>query len=446
MMDVGPGGMNTNLAESFETNDAGVSNTIVILLAILVLVLVSGLATGIYFLVRWQKQKKKKKGAQPPPVRVAPPLVPNGQGVGAARQVVYMPRQDQEIQQASVQEVQEVQEEVAMPMWDQTLFAAQSQIFHTDDSGDVDVIYIPGAAPPPPPLPAAPPNATPTAPRRATPTKPTPAAPTPASIPSGAVAWNEALPLPNPAPLRKNVAPWNITTISNESAMSSQEGGIRFSYKKGVAGGKGGGSFKANPNKALPAEGCVLSYDVFFPSGFTWVKGGKLPGICLGTKPDECATGKEWSATAGSIRVNFREGGAAAVYMYMAIPGGSDAAYAMQGSKYKDAADIGKRSGEDNAPGHHVWLKKSGGLRFKSGEFNSVRLQVTLNTPGLKNGSLSLTVNGETRSLNDVVFRTSASVRINAVNFVSFFGGKIPSPVDTYSVVKNVRFGIISTR
>ena len=171
MTDAGPGGgMNTNLAESFETNDAGVSNTIVILLAILVLVLVGGLATGIYFLVRWQKQKKKKKGAQlPPPVRVAPPLVPNGQGVGAARQVVYVPRQDQEIQQASVQEVQEVEEvEVAMPTWDQTLFAPQPQFFQTDDSG-VDVIYIPGAAPPPtvpvprlaPPTPTAPPRSTP---------------------------------------------------------------------------------------------------------------------------------------------------------------------------------------------------------------------------------------------------------------------------------------------
>lgn len=439
------------LVESFEQEEANESHVgLIVLVVLLIVILVGGLATGIYFLVRWQTRKKSQK-TRPKPPTIVPPLAPNGQGAGALRPVVYLPRLAEQPEapldtpaamDTDVDSMDIVAAPLTLPFWEGVPVFAP-----TPQEDGIDVIYVPGAAPPlPPPVPVLPPTTpttpnTPKTPKIPPKTKPAPAA----SMPSGGTAWNDALPLPNPAPLRKNVAPWYITNISNEKAMSSQDGGIRFAYKKGVAGGKGGGSFKANPNKSLPAEGCVLSYDVFFPPGFQWVKGGKLPGVCIGTKPDECANGKEWTATAGSVRVNFKDDGAAAAYVYLALPGGSDGAYAAQGSNYKDAADIGKRSGEDNAPGHHIWLKKSGGLRFKSGEFNSVRLHVTLNTPGLKNGSLSLTVNGETRSLTDVVFRTSASVRINAVNFVSFFGGKVPSPVDTFSVIKNVRFGV-STR
>ena len=224
--------------------------------------------------------------------------------------------------------------------------------------------------------------------------------------------------------------------------MSLSDGAFKFSYTKGTAGSKSGGSFKANPFKKLPADACTLSFSVFFPAGFNYRKGGKLPGVCLGTSQNDCANGKEWSANTGSFRLTFKEGGAAVGYAYMAIAGGSKPAWDVQGSRYKAATKKDRPDGTD-APGHHMW--HDSGLKFKSGSWNVVSLQIALNTPGKMDGRASLTVNGKTETMTDVVWRTSSSVKIQNVNFVSFFGGSGPeaaSLVDTYSLIKDVRYGV----
>ena len=257
--------------------------------------------------------------------------------------------------------------------------------------------------------------------------------------PATATAPTSALPLPSPS---SRGPPWNITDTDNPKAMSLSGGAFKFSYTKGLAGSKSGGAFKANPFKKLPADTCTLAFSVFFPAGFNYRKGGKLPGVCLGTSAKSCAKGKEWSATTGSLRLTFKEGGAAVGYTYMAIAGGSKGAWDMQSAKFKGVTKKDK-DGTD-APGFHVW-HNSGLLKFKSGQWNPVVLQMALNTPGSKNGRLSLTVNGKTETLTDVVWRTSASVKIQSVNFVSFFGGSGPeaaSLVDTYSMIKDIRFGV----
>jgi hypothetical protein len=61
----------------------------------------------------------------------------------------------------------------------------------------------------------------------------------------------------------------------------------------------------------------LLSYRVKFDSGFEWVKGGKLPGLCGG----ECSTGgRDVNPDRFSIRYMWRGGGVGTVYSYLTNP------------------------------------------------------------------------------------------------------------------------------
>lgn len=87
-----------------------------------------------------------------------------------------------------------------------------------------------------------------------------------------------------------------------------------------------------------------------------------------------------------------------------------------------------------------MWIKAER-LRLSKGQWNSVRMSVVLNTPGQSNGSVSVTVNGVTEVLQGMVWRSSASVKITSVNFVSFFGGSsadAASSRDTYTMFRNM--------
>lgn len=253
---------------------------------------------------------------------------------------------------------------------------------------------------------------------------------------SGAPFANlKGTPLPVPT-LEKNKRPWNIIGIGNEENLSISGTELTIDLKKGKHGSKSGGSFRSNPNDLLPAEAITFSYEVYFHPSFNWVKGGKLPGVCLGQKEVDCSTGGEWSPTQGSFRIMFRENGVAIGYSYMAIKGGSDAAFSAQGNGYKKIAET------TGGTGHNLWRHTNAGLKFTKG-WNTVTMDLKLNTPGQKNGMISLTINGVNRIVRDVAFRESSSVKFTNVLVVSFFGGgsdDYNSPVDTYVKFRNFRF------
>ena len=242
-----------------------------------------------------------------------------------------------------------------------------------------------------------------------------------------------------PKTLAKREDPWNIISLSEGDSMGVDDGAIVIRYTRGKHGQESGGYFKALPTDAFPATECTLSYDVYFPNDFQWCKGGKLPGIGLGTTPTDSATGGEWDKDSGSVRVMWRddgEGGAIAVgYLYLAIPGGTDAAYKKQTLAYKNVTE------QKGDTGHEVWGVKNGGdFVLKRGRWNTVVIRVKLNSPGKNDGVLEMTVNGKQRKV-PVQYRADAAVKANHVLFVSFFGGSDDSwdsPINTYAKFKNV--------
>jgi hypothetical protein len=58
-----------------------------------------------------------------------------------------------------------------------------------------------------------------------------------------------------------------------------------------------------------------LEYEVFFPKGFPWVKGGKLPGLA-GGDGGKCGGG-EHSNDCWSARLMWRANGAGEAYLYV---------------------------------------------------------------------------------------------------------------------------------
>jgi len=59
------------------------------------------------------------------------------------------------------------------------------------------------------------------------------------------------------------------------------DGRLEATFPRGQIGARGSGcSFFSRFTRSL--NEATLEYDVFFPSGFQWTRGGKLPGLCGG--------------------------------------------------------------------------------------------------------------------------------------------------------------------
>ncbi len=234
----------------------------------------------------------------------------------------------------------------------------------------------------------------------------------------------QALPLPHPEKLK--VAPWHIARWTNpERASVSPSGGLTIRHQTGCVGMASGSGFRARPFSKLPSDHVLLTYEVFFPDDFKWVKGGKLPGISIGAG-DVDASGGDWKEDGGSFRVMFREDGQAIAYVYLPLQiceqgkrQHRDGTLEVQGQKFLQAADgaLGKHAGID------LWFKHGTPLQLKKGKWNSISVEARMNTVGKKDGFLRLVVNGEERTLDSVMYRTDPKVHINWILFASFFGG-----------------------
>jgi hypothetical protein len=268
-------------------------------------------------------------------------------------------------------------------------------------------------------------------------------------------------PLPIPK-LSKDTSPWFISTnIQAETRLSIDQNTattenfnsttaatiLKVDYALFTWSTASGAEFKANPNNALPSDSAVLRYSVYFPPDFPWTKGGKLPGFCISDTVEGCATGARWSNSSGSVRVMFRQDGRAIGYVYIPLqvagvgPGhdGLVAVSAVQGADFQKIANLPAGS----LTGFDLWCKASGGLQFVAGEWNDVVLVIKMNDLGQKNGGVSLTVNNQTREVNDILWRVDENIGVNQLLFATFFGGSdsgwmIKEP--TFSYFRNFGF------
>lgn len=150
----------------------------------------------------------------------------------------------------------------------------------------------------------------------------------------------------------------------------------------------------------------MLRYRVFFPKGFEWVKGGKLPGLC----GSQCNTGGNApTGTDGwSTRIMWRSNAQLTLYLYY--------------------------PGQSGTYGTDLLFKDSTGktLSVPTGVWHELVTKISLNTPaatgaGKSDGRVQAWFNGKIAvDSGGFRFRDRDTMHVNQFYFSTFYGGSTP--------------------
>jgi hypothetical protein len=167
---------------------------------------------------------------------------------------------------------------------------------------------------------------------------------------------------------------------------------------------RGGFQFYAQP-KVFPSQHVSFSYQVLFPLGFNWVKGGKLPGLWIGNRG---ANGGNHMQDGSSFRLMWRTEGAAEAYLYLP--------HQPNQSFYEQKGYV-----NNDQYGESLWR---GQFNFQTGVWNNVTLYIGVNTPNTANGLIRLTINNTTQEMNNIVWiNSNKQQKVNGIMMHTFFGG-----------------------
>ncbi|KAI0685157.1 hypothetical protein BC835DRAFT_1290930 [Cytidiella melzeri] len=191
---------------------------------------------------------------------------------------------------------------------------------------------------------------------------------------------------------------------------------------------QGGFSFYA-PGPAsvdlTTAKEATFGYTAYFPAGFDFVQGGKVPGLCKLSFSHEalsCSGGRRddgcWSS-----RLMWRTDGAGELYTYLP-PDFTQNQVVCSIPPFSTCNDV---YGASIGRGSFDWA---------TGGRTTVAQRVRLNDDGQANGELQLFVDGESViNVGGLVISNSSSGRIRGMQFQTFFGGSDPSwatPIDQF--------------
>jgi len=174
---------------------------------------------------------------------------------------------------------------------------------------------------------------------------------------------------------------------------------FRVDYALGEIGPeKGGVGWRFPMRKVDTAE---LNYTVEFSSGFAWVRGGKLPG--LGGGPKSVTGGRPATGLNGfSARLMWRADGRGEAYVY----------HMHQPKQYGESFPFPDT------------------FRFPTAEAVQVRMRVSMNTPGRRDGTLDVWVKTQDSTAyrhvvkrDDMEWRAGPEFGIDSVLFQTFHGG-----------------------
>ncbi|KAJ8331052.1 hypothetical protein O5D80_001061 [Batrachochytrium dendrobatidis] len=179
----------------------------------------------------------------------------------------------------------------------------------------------------------------------------------------------------------------------------------------------GGAGFYSAPIDLSNAKSVTYQYDVLFPVGFDFVKGGKLPGL-FGGHP-ECSGGAK-ALDCFSTRLMFRAYGDGELYLYSDKNAQDPRLCINQTIPLVPGTVCDDKYG--TSIGRGAW-------RFPLGEWTSVQQTITLNTidshtllPN-RNGLAVIRVNGDTViDTGNIVYQTS-NIGFAGIDFETFFGG-----------------------
>ena len=173
----------------------------------------------------------------------------------------------------------------------------------------------------------------------------------------------------------------------------------RVEYAIGEVGPEKGGVGWRYPIRRTDAA--ELSYNVTFSRNFQWVRGGKLPGLCGG--PESVTGGNAANGRNGfSARLMWRSDGRGEAYVY----------HMNQPEKYGESFPF------------------PSDFRFQTETRLLVRIRVSMNTPGQRDGRLDVWI-GNTRSgktshvlrRSDMEWRATRNISVDGLLFQTFYGG-----------------------
>ncbi|TDU81506.1 hypothetical protein EI77_00816 [Prosthecobacter fusiformis] len=189
------------------------------------------------------------------------------------------------------------------------------------------------------------------------------------------------------------IEPGRVTLVN-----AGKDSALRVNFAPGQIGPEKGGAGWRWP--VGRHEGAELSYTLRFGPNFEFVKGGKLPGLCGG--PENVSGGRPSDGKNGfSARLMWRREGRGEAYIY----------HKNQPDKY----------------GHSFPFPED--FRFPINEPVQVRLAVTMNTPGKRDGTLRVWIalpdQAEKMMVEqtDMEWRSSDSYGVDGLYFETFHGG-----------------------
>lgn len=203
--------------------------------------------------------------------------------------------------------------------------------------------------------------------------------------------------------------------------LNDPEGGnnkvLRVTYRQGQVGG-GSASVFTYTIPGAPHNQLWLQYKVMFDENFTWVKGGKLPGLAgyTGTKPTGCVANNLLNGF--SARLMWRENGHALQYLYN--PDKTE--YCGDYSSYY--------------------------FFFTKGRWHTITSHVELGSVNQHDGRITTYIGGEEVLVSsNLLLRTSAQVTIDKLLFETFFGGSSNDwapATDQYTYFDNITISTTS--
>ncbi|KAG9024223.1 hypothetical protein FRB95_011937 [Tulasnella sp. JGI-2019a] len=222
----------------------------------------------------------------------------------------------------------------------------------------------------------------------------------------------------NPSATSSDASPTVLQITYPSGSFSHSTGGTQFSN-----------FFNSTASSGSPYQSMILSYEVAFPQGFQFVKGGKLPGLRGGPLTSGCGSGGNQpdGEDCFSMRLMWRALGTGEAYAY--IP---------------EANNLCSESNIIcNDDGFGVSISRAV-FSFTPTEWTRITMLVQLNDPGYANGRMWLYYNDlQAIRQDDLYYRSSDAINsIQGLFFSTFFGGNDASwatPVTQNTYFRNIQ-------
>ncbi|KAF8161650.1 polysaccharide lyase family 14 protein [Crassisporium funariophilum] len=166
------------------------------------------------------------------------------------------------------------------------------------------------------------------------------------------------------------------------------------------------------------AKEVVLSYRMMLQTGWEWVKGGKLPGVCkfggVGDLSYGCTGGrKEQRCQCFDLRPMWRANSVGELYIYLPI----------KAENSTRLASVPPRSIENNDYGFSVG-RGAFHMDGAVGQWVTLAFRIKLNDIGINNGEVQVWIDGNSVvHVDGLSLRESQAGRIKGMHFQTFFGG-----------------------